>query len=168
MSKFSLVIAYLRLRAYEFFHCESKSSLSKVFTIEKLFLFFFFSLVRSLGTACSNKDYCSLVLCLESEAKNPFPLFSRILRLAREGLGCMHILVYCSIKTGIKKSDWFWELKAQWTYTAAWPPYVSDSLVRRATVWPQPFSQTKGVLEISKSWWELARKNHYNKQDKCG
>ena len=23
--------------------------------------------------ACSNKDYCSPVLCLESEAKNPFP-----------------------------------------------------------------------------------------------
>ena len=46
----------------------------------------------SLGTARSNKDYCSPVLCLESEAKNPFPLFSRLLRLAREGLGCMHIL----------------------------------------------------------------------------
>ena len=46
----------------------------------------------SLGTACSNKDYCSPVLCLESEAKNPFPLISRILRLALEGLGSMHIL----------------------------------------------------------------------------
>ena len=45
-----------------------------------------------LGTACSNKDYCSPVLCLESEAKNPFPLFSRLLRLAQEGLGCKHIL----------------------------------------------------------------------------
>ena len=30
--------------------------------------------------------------CLESEAKNPFPLFSRLLRHAREGLGCKHIL----------------------------------------------------------------------------
>ena len=45
-----------------------------------------------LGTACIDKDYCSPVLCLESEAKNPFPLLSRILRLAREGPGCMYIL----------------------------------------------------------------------------
>ena len=30
-----------------------------------------------LGTACSNEDYCSPVLCLESEARNPFSFFSR-------------------------------------------------------------------------------------------
>ena len=46
----------------------------------------------SLGTACSDKDYCSSVLCLESEAKKPLPFFSRILRHAREGLCCKHIL----------------------------------------------------------------------------
>ena len=40
--------------------------------------------IVSSGTTCSNKDYCSPVLCLESEAKNAFPLFNRILRLARE------------------------------------------------------------------------------------
>ena len=65
-----------------------------------LFLYFYYrdhlkQLIKSLGTACtscSNNDYCSPVLCSESEAKNPFLLFSRLLRLAREGLGCMHIL----------------------------------------------------------------------------
>ena len=45
-----------------------------------------------LTTACSNKDYCSPVLSLESEAENPFPFFSRLLQHAREGLGCKHIL----------------------------------------------------------------------------
>ena len=44
-----------------------------------------------LRTACNNVDYCSPVLCSESEVKNPFPFFSRLLRHAREGLGCKHI-----------------------------------------------------------------------------
>ena len=52
--------------------------------LELLVVFFY-------GVACSNKYCCSPVLCLESEAKNPFPLFSRLLRLKREGLGCKHI-----------------------------------------------------------------------------
>ena len=46
-----------------------------------------------LGTACNNEDYnCSPVLCLDSEAENLSTFFSPILRHAREGLGCMHIL----------------------------------------------------------------------------
>ena len=35
------------------------------------FLFVFW--LGSLGTACSNKNYCSPVLCIESEAKTPSP-----------------------------------------------------------------------------------------------
>ena len=48
--------------------------------------------IKDVFFACSNKDYCSSVLWLEGEARNPFPLFSRLLRLARGGLSCKHIL----------------------------------------------------------------------------
>jgi len=47
---------------------------------------------RNVGYTCSKEGYYSPVRCYESEPRNPFPLFSLILRLAREGLGCMHIL----------------------------------------------------------------------------
>ena len=43
---------------------------------------------------CLCDNLLLLLLCLESEAKNPF--FSRILRLTREGLGCKHILCSCA------------------------------------------------------------------------
>ena len=68
--------------------------------------------VRGLGTACSDKDYCSPVLCLESEAKNPFPFFSRILWHAREGLGCKHILCPCACSGRRERNN-----SAQLTFT---------------------------------------------------
>ena len=75
--------------------------------LESPFCFLFCFLLGSLGTACSDKDYCSPVLCLESEAKNPFPFFSRLLRHAREGLGCMHILCSRAYSGNLQRSLFF-------------------------------------------------------------
>ena len=98
-----------------------------------------------LVTVCSNEDYCRPVLCLESEAKNPFPLFSRILWHAREGMGCKHIL-----RRPVRRTDIKLNISSSSCYSLATPRHWGRQLLFK---WCLVFWQLFFTLSREAYWW---------------